>query len=199
MDLQKVSRLGLFGPYCCIVPRVRFLFKNKKIVHFRIDCRHILSSKRHNFSQSRRQKGESVGWSETHIYFCLIRKPHICSLFAPNSHTVDISENRSSWDRCKHGSKSLSNLCKVISGHYLPEITLNINQCELGYTIFKLLSNWLIQTLGSHICSVCAPINRLNVKSWSKIKLVKLKSIRTFFMKSQWYCKFILSLPRFSS
>ena len=33
-------------------PKVRFLFKNKKIFHFRTDFRQILSSKPHNFSQS---------------------------------------------------------------------------------------------------------------------------------------------------
>ena len=38
--------------YFCIVLRVRFLFKNKKIVHFRTDFRQILSSKPHSFSQS---------------------------------------------------------------------------------------------------------------------------------------------------
>ena len=38
--------------YFFIVPRVRFLFKNKKIVHFCTDFRQILSSKPHNFSQS---------------------------------------------------------------------------------------------------------------------------------------------------
>ena len=37
--------------YVCIVPRVRFLFINKKIAHFRTDFRQILSSKPHNFSQ----------------------------------------------------------------------------------------------------------------------------------------------------
>ena len=38
--------------YFCIVPRVRFLFKNRKSVHFCTDFRQILSSKPHNFSQS---------------------------------------------------------------------------------------------------------------------------------------------------
>ena len=97
MDLQnRVGRLGFyFLQYFCIVPQVRFLFKNKKIVHFRIDFRPILSSKPHNFSQSGPiyifsirssikknfeshnkktsvgwwKKGESVRWSETHFFW----------------------------------------------------------------------------------------------------------------------------------
>ena len=38
--------------YFVIVPRVRFLFKNRKSVHFCTDFRQIVSSKPHNFSQS---------------------------------------------------------------------------------------------------------------------------------------------------
>ena len=32
-----------FANFFCIVPRVRFLLKNKKILHFRTDFRQILS------------------------------------------------------------------------------------------------------------------------------------------------------------
>ena len=51
MRLQnRVGRSGFFLQYFFIVPRVRFLLKNKKIVHFRTDFRQ--SSKPHNFYQS---------------------------------------------------------------------------------------------------------------------------------------------------
>ena len=55
MGLQnQVGRSGFYFllENFCIVPRVRFLFKNNKIVDFRTDFRPILSSRPHNFSQS---------------------------------------------------------------------------------------------------------------------------------------------------
>ena len=47
-----IGSSGFLWAIFCIVPRVRFLVKNKKIVHFRTDFRQILSSNPHNFSQS---------------------------------------------------------------------------------------------------------------------------------------------------
>ena len=46
-----------------------FLFKNKKIVHFRTDFKQILSSKPHNFSSVGEKRVSQSDDREKHIFF----------------------------------------------------------------------------------------------------------------------------------